>query len=226
MKKPYLRNYGLTDKEYNEYKDLPKKIEKKIISIGAILGVSIPILMFLFNPHLRDLGSLLIGIWLGLIFGSILFYILSIFLSDWLSTKYTIYTKILEYENDLRTYLKTQKDYWKSLNGKEFEKELANIYDMHGYTVDLTPSTGDQGIDLILSKNGIRKIVQCKAHSKPVGPATVRDLYGTLIASKAHSAILASTSGFTKGVYSFVNGKRIELISLDNIIELAEEVIN
>jgi hypothetical protein len=222
MKKPQLQEYGLTDNDYYKLKDLPKLIEKRFINIGAIIGVLTGVVLFLFFPHL---GMLLYGAWIGLILGSILFYIIGVLLSDYLSTKNKIYAKLLEYDNDLRSYLKTQKDYWKSLTGKEFEKELANIYDMHGYTTELTPSSGDQGIDIILNKNGIKKIVQCKAHSKPVGPATVRDLYGTLIASKAHTAILASTSGFTKGVYTFVKGKRIELVDLDTILQLSEDVM-
>ena len=222
MKKPQLQEYGLTDNDYNKLKDLPRLIEKRFITIGAIIGVSSGIVLFFFFP---DLETLLLGTWIGLIFGSILFHIIGAMLSDHLSTKNKVYAKLLEYDNDLRSYLKTQKDYWKSLSGKEFEKELANIYNLHGYTTELTPSSGDRGIDIILNKNGIKKIVQCKAHSKPVGPATVRDLYGTLIASKAHTAILASTSGFTKGVYTFVKGKRIELVDLDNILQLSEEVM-
>ena len=174
MTKPQLHEYGLSESDYNKYKNLPKIIERKIINVGAILGVSVAFVTFLFRPHIE---VLLGGIWIGLIFGSILFYILSIFISDWLSTKNKIYARILEYDNNLRAYLKTQKDFWKSLNGREFEKELANIYDMKGYTVELTPPSGDQGIDIVLHKQGIKKIVQCKAHSKPVGPAIARDLF-------------------------------------------------
>ena len=64
-------------------------------------------------------------------------------------------------------------------------------------------------------EGGMRIIVQCKAHKKPVGPHVARDLYGTLISSHARRAVLASTSGFTPGVIEFIRGKPIELLSVD-----------
>jgi hypothetical protein len=55
-----------------------------------------------------------------------------------------------------------------------------------------------------------------------VGPAVARELYGTLQHFGAPAAILASTSGFTKGVRAFVRGKLIVLMNLSDIIALQE----
>lgn len=119
---------------------------------------------------------------------------------------------------------RSSEEYWNNLSGIDFEEELATLYEKLGYSVEFTPTTGDDGIDLILELDGKKTIVQCKRHDAPVGPAVARELYGALTASKASNAILACTGGFTEGVYKFVGRKRIKLISIDEILEMAERV--
>ena len=75
-----------------------------------------------------------------------------------------------------------------------------------------------------LSEAEDASIVQCKEHSKPVGPAVARELYGSLVASGADSAILACTSGFTIGVFDFVRDKSIELVDVEAIVRLQEKL--
>ena len=113
------------------------------------------------------------------------------------------------------------RDFWMSLSGREFEHELATLYRKQGYEVQSTPTTGDGGVDLIIRKNGERIVVQCKSHKYPVGPAIVRELYGSMHHFRADSAILACTGGFTSGVRDFVKGKPIELISAPELVMMA-----
>lgn len=60
--------------------------------------------------------------------------------------------------------------------------------------------------------------MQCKATSKPVGPAVARELYETLVASGADEAILAATSGVTQGTRAFLKGKPITVMALAQIV--------
>jgi hypothetical protein len=113
---------------------------------------------------------------------------------------------------------RSRRDWWLRLSGLKFEIELARLLRALGWEATPTRASGDGGIDIVGQRDGVKFIVQCKNHKSPVGPAVVRELYGALLASDASHAILASTSGFTKGVHEFVNGKPIELISLDWII--------
>lgn len=123
-----------------------------------------------------------------------------------------------------RNWEKNNAAFWQSLNGWEFENELAHLYEQLGYSAELTPSSGDEGVDIIIHKGGKRIIVQCKAHGKPVTPHVVRDLYGTLQHYKDHSmadeAVLASISGFTTGVTAWAKNKPIKLLSLKGILEM------
>lgn len=117
-----------------------------------------------------------------------------------------------------------QADYWKSLSGTEFEKELSKVYKKLGYAVSLTPTTGDKGVDIKLEKDGKRSIVQCKAHKNPVGVAAARELYGTLLHLNYDEAILASVSGFTSGATAFAKDKPLILISTEHILEMQEQM--
>ena len=116
-----------------------------------------------------------------------------------------------------------RQQYWESLGGVEFERELGKLYRGRGYGVDWTPTSGDQGINIIPKRNGKTTVVQCKAHKRPAGPAVARELFGSMVAYGADNAILACTEGFTDGVVKFARGKPIDLISAWNIVRMAEE---
>ena len=44
------------------------------------------------------------------------------------------------------------RQHWSTLSGVEFEREMEALFSHFGYTVESTPSSGDQGIDLILEE--------------------------------------------------------------------------
>ena len=112
--------------------------------------------------------------------------------------------------------------YWISMDGIGFERELGNLFRTMGYGVERTPTSGDQGVDLVLRKNGVTTVVQCKAHQNGVGPAVARELFGSMVAFRAKAAILACTGGFTRGVYEFVEGKPIRLLHASAIARMAQ----
>ena len=78
-----------------------------------------------------------------------------------------------------------------------FERQVAALFRRLGYRVHRQPATHDLGVDLFVTRPGLRAIVQCKHWRPPVGPACVRDLYGTLLHTGADLGILATTSTIT-----------------------------
>ena len=66
-----------------------------------------------------------------------------------------------------RERLRPFAEHWMSLSGREFERELSTLFGQAGYLVEHTPSSGDQGVDLILRKDGQITVVQCKSHRRP-----------------------------------------------------------
>ena len=123
-----------------------------------------------------------------------------------------------------REALKKRREFWEGLSGRQFEHELGNLCKRRGYKVSFTPVSGDEGIDLILRKNGKTTVVQCKRHKSPTGPSVVRELYGSMVASRADNAILACTGGFTKGAREFASGKPITLVDASDLARMSESI--
>ena len=119
--------------------------------------------------------------------------------------------------------LRQRADFWRSLPGHAFERELAVLFKRTGYEkVTITPGSGDGGIDIVIRHSGRTIIVQCKQTRQPVGPAVARELYGALTAFQADEGILAVTGGVTAGVHDFFKGKPLRVIDLENILGLQE----
>ncbi len=108
-----------------------------------------------------------------------------------------------------------------SMNAVAFKEFTVSLFREIGYTVEITPETGDNGIDLLLRKNNQLIAVQCKRWSAPVGEPVVRDFYSALMSSGAQSGYVVTTSTFTSHAYAFAEGKPIHLVDLDALVDLA-----
>lgn len=119
--------------------------------------------------------------------------------------------------------------YWRGLSPIEFEQEICQLLDAGGeFTqASVTSASGDGGID-IFARDRAGKLagIQCKKHDAPVGPAVVRDLFGSMYHHGCDRGILISTGGWTAGVSAFAENKAIELWDMDNILELARKAFN
>jgi HJR/Mrr/RecB family endonuclease len=118
--------------------------------------------------------------------------------------------------------LRKQVDWWKKLDGYEFEQELATLMRRRGFEVKHMGKSGDQGVDLMMSsREGKRIVVQCKAQRNYVSPSVVRDLYGTMIHHNVDEAWLVATCGFNKGSNEFAQGKPIKLFTISQLLSEA-----
>ena len=108
-----------------------------------------------------------------------------------------------------------------SMTATAFEEFIVSLFRELGYRVDPTPGTSDNGIDLTLRKNNQSIAVQCQRSDAPVGEPMVRDFYAALMSSGAQSGYLITTSTFTSHAYSFAQGKPLQLVDLEALIDLA-----
>jgi type III restriction enzyme len=114
-------------------------------------------------------------------------------------------------------------EYWRSLDGEAFERELAAVYNGLGYQIRRTPSSGDGGVDLILRKGDETTVVQCKARRDKIGISTARELSASIVDFKAHRGVIACFEGVTQPTVEYISDKPIEVIDLNDIIRLADE---
>jgi len=103
-------------------------------------------------------------------------------------------------------------DSLRQLTPVDFERFTANLFTQMGYLVKPTRTTGDEGVDLFLTKGNWTAIVQCKRYKGDVGQPVIRDLYGALLHNRANEAYLITTGKFSLPAQKWAAGKPIHLI--------------
>ena len=127
-----------------------------------------------------------------------------------------------------------ERDYFQRINRLEdiqkidpiqFEKLISALFKKMGYDVLLTKASRDEGIDLIISKNGKKSVVQCKRYSGTVGQPIARDLYGSMVHNRAEDAYLITTGVFSLPAQTWVSGKPIHLVDGKMLVEWIETIL-
>jgi restriction endonuclease len=115
-----------------------------------------------------------------------------------------------------------KRSYWTFLDGYAFERATAEVLNKHQFNAIVTPGSADGGVDIQVRRNGLRGVVQCKAHMACVGPHVVRDLYCVIHHSRADFGVIVSLGGFTRGAVEFARDKPILFVDLDDLIAMQE----
>lgn len=101
-----------------------------------------------------------------------------------------------------------------SMTWRDFERVIGAAFRQQGFTVTELGGNGpDGGIDLALTKDGRRQLVQCK-HWKEwkVGVAVVRELMGVMSAQNAVGGYVITSGQFTREAKDFARDTGITLI--------------
>jgi len=109
--------------------------------------------------------------------------------------------------------------------GIKFENHCMEILKQNGWEVKETPSTGDQGVDLIASIDGLRICIQCKDHEKAIGNKAVQEISAGKLFWKGTHAILVSKSGFTKSAQQLAKSNKVELINEYQLKDLEKFIV-
>lgn len=76
----------------------------------------------------------------------------------------------------------------------EYERWCANQLARYGWQAEATRSSGDQGVDVVAIKNGIKVALQCKLHSSAVGNKAIQEVHAAAAFIDAtHAAVVAPT---------------------------------
>lgn len=97
------------------------------------------------------------------------------------------------------------------LTGYEFEEYLKNLFEILGYTAIQTPSSGDQGADLILSKDDEKIVVQAKKYDGKVSNKAVQEIAAAKNYYEADKAMVVTNSSFTKSAIELAFSNDVEL---------------
>lgn len=113
--------------------------------------------------------------------------------------------------------------WWRTLDGWQFEREVGLVFKRMGYRTEVTRGSGDGGVDIIMYKDGLKYIVQCKHYKRPLGPEAVRSLYGVKEIFKADRLVMVASSGLSPASKDFVElyGDVYAAYDLQDIIRMS-----
>ena len=91
----------------------------------------------------------------------------------------------------------------------EFEEEVCRVFGAMGFNAQLTPQSGDGGVDVIATRevgSSVEKLaIQCKHQKAPVGRPVCQQLLGVVSGDTTYSkGILVTTSTASRGAEEFV----------------------
>jgi restriction system protein len=132
--------------------------------------------------------------------------------------KSKVRSKLLDHQSSMETI--------RSMSWQEFELLVGEAFKRKGFDVRENGGGGaDGGIDLILSKNGKKSIVQCKRWKTfSIGVPLIRELYGVMTAERANDCIFVSSGNYTAEARLFAEGKPIWLIDGSELLDLVSSV--
>lgn len=106
----------------------------------------------------------------------------------------------------------------------DYEKQIAADLRGLGFNVRTTKSTGDQGADVLASKDGVSFAIQCKMYSKPVGNKAVQEANAGRDFYKKDYGVVVSNAGFTKSARQAAHACGIILLNDNQLDDLLEYV--
>lgn len=219
MQKPALQEFGISEKIildvgiYNKRQDVLswRATHSLIVAVGLICSSYFGLagLLVVLIPYISIFGIFL----LQLLIKSNFYpdHTFTINISRYLK-------KVGEYEVYVN---KLSRDYWFSLDGHQFEKEMKKILTPFFKEVILTKGSGDGGVDIVIDNyDKERIIVQCKAHKKPIGPEPMRALIGVMGQFNASKGVFISLGGFSKGAKETATYSNIYIMTIDDVIKM------
>ncbi len=110
----------------------------------------------------------------------------------------------------LREYLSNR---FNTMSAYDFENFVANLFEKQGYRTDITPSSRDSGVDIILRKSGESIAVQVKRWSEDnhVGSREIQYLLGGRQIYNCNRALFITTSSFTQDAKEAAQKTGVEL---------------
>lgn len=115
--------------------------------------------------------------------------------------------------------------YVDQLEGLEFEKWCADLLTFNGFDqVQITPGSGDQGVDLVAVKDGIRYAVQCKRYSSNLGNTPVQEVYAGKAMYNCQVGVVMTNQHFTSGAKELAKSTGVLLWDREKIAEMVSNI--
>ena len=135
--------------------------------------------------------------------------------------------KLKKREREIEKYIKSPLSRIDKMSGEEFEKYLYHIYKSNEkYRVELTPNTGDFGIDLIVDNLKIKKRlgIQAKRYKGKVGVSAVQEVVAGKRYYNCDVVCVVTNSYFTKSCVELAKINDVVLIDRKDLKAYLQEI--
>ncbi|MCC6934700.1 MAG: restriction endonuclease [Candidatus Yanofskybacteria bacterium] len=134
-------------------------------------------------------------------------------------------------EEEFKEYHKTQRNRpaktgdLNGLSGIEFETWVAKVLKENGFDdVRGTPTTGDQGADLVAKKNGKTIIIQAKRYQGTVGNKAVQEVVSAVGYYGGDEGWVITSSSFTSSAKALAHKLHVHLIDGKDLDKISEKL--
>ncbi len=111
------------------------------------------------------------------------------------------------------------------MSGPEFERWCAGLLENNGFTdIELTSGSGDQGVDVLAEKDGIKYAFQCKCYSSDLGNKPVQEVHAGKYIYQCHVGVVITNRYFTQGAKDAAKATGILLWDRDKLQSMIEAV--
>ena len=109
-------------------------------------------------------------------------------------------------------------------DGHEFEHWVASGLKIYGWKAKVTSASGDQGIDIIATKDGEKIGLQCKLLSSPVGNKAVQEAFTGKAFHQTDAVAVISNASYTASAQKLAMDTGVKLLSHHDIPNLYEKM--
>jgi len=97
------------------------------------------------------------------------------------------------------------------MTGQEFEVIVSKLFEDIGYKVTHTKASGDQGVDVVAEKDGVKIGIQTKCYSKPVSNSAIQEIVAGIRHYGCTKGMVVTNCIFTKSAYELAESNNIIL---------------
>ena len=110
-----------------------------------------------------------------------------------------------------------------NMDGHEFESFCATLLKQNGFkSVSVTKGSGDQGIDILATKDGIKYGIQCKCYSSEVGNKVVQEAFSGKTFYNQHVGVVLTNNYFTPSAKELADKNGIILWDRKRLLKMIE----
>ncbi|HEY8070490.1 MAG TPA: restriction endonuclease [Methylocystis sp.] len=98
------------------------------------------------------------------------------------------------------------------MSPREFEHYCAAVLREMKWKARVTQASGDQGVDIVAEKRGVRIVIQCKKYSKPVGNRAVQEIVAAIAHEGARRGVVVATADYTPAAVKLAASNQVLLL--------------